>query len=119
MRRAREADPAFAAQFRSESGPIAQVPTNPVAFYVEISLAFVLRDSIFTRFEKQRTHTPRAEIKFFQRKSLNPRLRPSFAREPRCPHLHGLSRRIISAPAPSGARQQIPKPPRSAAIREA
>src|SRR5579859_1703831 len=60
----------------------------------------------------------RTQIKFAQRKSLNPRLRFPVAREPRGPHLHRLLPRIASASSACRVHQQVTEPPRPTAVRQ-
>ena len=59
---------------------------------------------------------PGAKIEIRQRKSLNKTLRFTILRKPGGPHLDRHSARIFRATAAPRIHQQIPEPPRSAAV---
>lgn len=118
MRRAREADPAFATEFGAKRRAIAQIPGDAMAVHIKFSATLVFGDTICARFKRKRTAATRAEAKFLQGETLNPGFRFSQTGKPGGPDLHRLSARFLAAPATPRASQQIAQPPRAAAIGE-
>ena len=118
MRRARKSNPALAAQLDAKRGAISQIPADPLAIHFQPPATLIFADSILARLKDQRALPSCAQTQVVKPKSLNPCLRLSRPREPRCPHLSRLPTRITSTFSASGIHQQIPKPPRPAAVRK-
>ena len=105
MRRAREADPAFAAEFGVKRRAIVQIPRDAPTIDGEAPATFVLRDAVFPGFKGKRTVTARAQTEISKAKSLNPRFRFSGTRKPRRPNLHGLAAGFFAAAVSARARE--------------
>ena len=80
------------------------------------AVAFVLSYPVFAHLEIKWTAAPLAQAEILQWKSLDPRVRFALPWNPRRPNLHGLSMRTAWTAAPARIHQQIPEPPRPAAI---
>ena len=86
-----------------------------MSFNFQRAAAKAVFDTIVTDSEVEWGLASGAEIKAFQRKSLNEALRLPFRRKPCGPDLNRHPTWISGAPAASSVHQQIPEPPRSAA----
>src|ERR1022692_883607 len=96
-----------------------QVPRNRVPVTLQLSSARTLVDFVVTDSEVEWILPSRAEIQAPQRKSLNEALRSSVPRKPGGPHLNRHPAWVAGATALARVHQQISKPPRPAAVREA
>ena len=118
MRRAREANPAFAAQSHLEVRMILEVPGDLMATNVEAAATGTLSDPVLADFEMKGISTAHAQTEFRKRKALGKTLWLTRAREPRGPDLYRSASRIGHTSRASGIHQQIAKPPGAAAIRQ-
>src|SRR5579859_1617443 len=86
---------------------------------VQCSAAVILVDSVVADVKAKRSLPFGAQVQPLQRKSLNEALRLAIRRKPCCPNLNRQPDRISLAPVSPRIHQQITKPPRAAAIRQA
>src|SRR5260370_7988309 len=141
MGRARKTDPALAAELRSKTRSVSQIPSDALPGSIDAPAALDLTNTVVAKREEEGTRAALAQTRQAQSRivrtrvartgdvemfvlrtkslkweSLNPRLRLSLTRKPCRPHLHRPPLWITRAPAPARIHQQITEPPRPAAV---
>jgi len=119
MRGSGEADPALAAQGHGKTRSIAQVPRDRVPVDGQRPPAEIFLDCIFVDPKVKGRLLPPADVESVQRKSLDEALCLSARWKPCGPHLNRRARRISLAAGSPRVHEQISKPPRTAAVRQA